>query len=75
MKISAISKEINDWSGSVLIVGVLEGTIESQINSFSSIVKDTFLKQRFNEEKFKGEKRQKCSIKNIRMSYLMNMKK
>ena len=38
MQISAASKEINEFSGSVLIVGVLEGKIESQINSFKSII-------------------------------------
>ena len=32
MQISAVSKEITEWSGSALIVGVLEGTLENQIN-------------------------------------------
>lgn len=42
MQVSAVSKEINEWSGSVLIAGILEGTIESQINLFKAIIKDTF---------------------------------
>ena len=40
MQISAVSKEINEWSGSVLIAGVLEGTIESQINLFKTKYRD-----------------------------------
>ena len=62
MHISASSKTINDWSGSVLIAGVLEGTNESQIDLFKPIIKDTFLIERFNEAKFKGKKNQKLSI-------------
>ena len=45
MQISAVTKEINEWSGSVLIAGILEGTIESQINLFETIIKNTFLNQ------------------------------
>ena len=40
MQISAVSIEIKDWSGSVLLVGVLENKIESQINLFKTIIKD-----------------------------------
>ena len=65
MQISAVSKEINDWSGSVLIAGILEGTIESQINLFKNIIKDTFLSKRFNDSKFEGKKNQKLSIELI----------
>ena len=65
MQISAISKEINEWSGSVLIAGILEGTIESQINSFNPIIKDTFLSRRFDEAKFEGKKCQILSIELI----------
>ncbi len=65
MQISAVSNKINEWSGSVLIVGVLEETIDSQINLFKTIIKDTYLKQRFNEAKFKGKKNQKLSIEII----------
>ena len=65
MQISAVSKEINQWSGSVLIAGILEGTIESQINLFKSIIKDTFLSKRFNDSKFEGKKSQKLSIELI----------
>ncbi|MBW3042516.1 leucyl aminopeptidase [Prochlorococcus marinus] len=65
MQISAVSKEINEWSGSVLIAGILEGTIESQINLFNSIIKDTFLSQRFNDSKFEGKKNQRLSIELI----------
>jgi len=65
MEISAVSQEINEWSGSVLIAGVLEGRIESQINLFKTIIKDTYLSQRFNDAKFKGEKSQKLSIELI----------
>ena len=65
MQISAVSKEINEWSGSVLIAGILEGTIESQINLFKAIIKDTFLSQRFNDSKFEGKKNQKLSIELI----------
>ncbi len=50
MQISAVAKGINEWSGSVLICGILEGRIESQINSFKTIIKDTYSSQRFNEE-------------------------
>ena len=65
MQISAVSKEINEWSGSVLLTGVLEGTIESQINSFKTIIKDTYLSQRFKDSKFEGQKSQKLSIELI----------
>ena len=65
MQISAVSKEINEWSGSVLIAGILEGTIESQINLFKTIIKDTYLSQRFIDAKFEGEKNQKLSIELI----------
>ena len=65
MQISVIAKEINEWSGSVLIAGILEGTIESQINSFKTIIKDTYLSQRFNDSKFEGQKSQKLSIELI----------
>ncbi len=62
MQISAVSKEINEWSGSVLIAGILEEAIECQINSFKTIINDTYLKQRFNDAKFEGQKSQKLSI-------------
>tara|TARA_B100000965_G_scaffold30852_1_gene22946 strand:+ start:4 stop:1485 length:1482 start_codon:yes stop_codon:yes gene_type:complete len=62
MQISAVAKEINEWSGSVLIAGIIEGTIESQIKSFNKILSDTFLSQRFDEAKFDGQKNQNLSI-------------
>ena len=65
MQISAFSKEISKWSGSLLIVGVLEETIESQINLFKTIIKDSYLRQRFNDAKFEGKKNQKLSIELI----------
>jgi len=65
MQISAVSKKINEWSGSVLISGVIEGTVESQINSFKAIIKDTFLSQRFDDARFEGKKNQKLSIELI----------
>jgi len=65
MEISAVSQEINEWSGSVLIAGVLEGRIESQINLFKTIIKDAYLRQRFNDEKFEGKKSQRLSIELI----------
>ena len=42
MQISAVPKEINEWSGSVLIAGILEGTIESQINLFKTTLLSLF---------------------------------
>ncbi len=65
MHISAVSKNISSWSGSVLIAGILEETIESQINLFKSIIKETLLTQRFNDSKFKGKKNQTLSIELI----------
>ena len=65
MQISAVSKDINEWSGSVLIAGILEGTIENQINSFKTIIKDTYLSQRINDSNFEGQKSQKLSIELI----------
>ena len=65
MKISAITTKINEWLGSVLIVGVFEGTITNQITEFNTIIKETFLKQRFKEGNFKGKKHQKLSIELI----------
>ena len=62
MQISAVTKEINEWSGSVLIAGFLEDAIESQINLFKTIVNDTYLRQRFDDAKFEGQKNQKLSI-------------
>ena len=63
MQISAVSNRINEWSGSVLIVGVLEETIDNQINLFKTIIKDTYLNQRFNEAKFKGKKIKSYQLK------------
>ena len=65
MQISAVSKKINEWSGSVLISGVLEETIESQIDLYKTIIKDSYLRQRFNNAKFEGKKGQKLSIEII----------
>ncbi len=62
MQISAVSKGINEWSGSVLIAGVLEGAIENQINLFKDIIKDTYLKQKFINAKFEGKRSQKVSV-------------
>ena len=62
MQISAVSKEINEWSGSVLIVGVLEGTTESHINLFRTTIKNTFLSKRFSDSKFEGKKNQCVTI-------------
>ena len=62
MQISAVAKEINAWSGSVLIAGILEETIESQLSFFKAIVTDTYLSQRFKDAKFEGKKNQKLSI-------------
>ena len=62
MQISAVSKQINEWTGSVLIAGVLEGTMENQINLFNTIIKDTYLEQRFNDAKFEGKRSQKLSV-------------
>ena len=49
MQISAVTKEINEWSGSVLIAGILEGTIKSQIDIFKTIIKDTLLSKKFSD--------------------------
>ena len=65
MQISAVSKEIGQWSGSVIIVGVLEGSIESQINLFKTSIKGTYLKQRLNDAKFEGKENQKLAIELI----------
>ncbi len=65
MQISAVSKEVNEWSGSVLIAGILEGTVESQIELFNTLIKDNFLTQRFTDAKFEGKKNQKLSIESI----------
>ena len=62
MQISAVSIEIKEWSGSVLLVGVLENKIESQVNLFKTIIKDDYLNQRFKDAKFEGKKNQKLSI-------------
>ena len=62
MQISVVAKKINEWSGSVLIVGILEGTTENQIHSLSAIINETYLSQRFNETKFEGQKSQTFSI-------------
>ena len=65
MQISAVSTEISEWSGSVLISGVLEGKLESQINLFKTIINDTYLNQRFNDANFEGKENQKLSIELI----------
>ena len=62
MQISAISKGINEWSGSLLIAGILEGTIESQLDLFKTIIKVTYLNQRFSDAQFEGKKNQQLSI-------------
>ena len=65
MQITAISKGINEWSGSVLIVGVLQGAIDNQINLFNKTINEVFLSQRFIDSKFEGKKNQKLSIELI----------
>ena len=65
MKISAVSNPVNEWSGSILIIGVLEGSIDSQLTLFKSIVKETYLNQRIKDAKFQGKKKQKLSIELI----------
>ena len=65
MQITAVSKEINDWSGSTLIAGVLEGGIDGQINLFKTIIKDSYMKKRFDDAKFEGKKNQKLAIEII----------
>ena len=65
MQISAVSQGINEWSGSVLVAGVLEGTIENQINLFKTTIKDTYLSQRFIDAKFEGKRNQKVSVELI----------
>ena len=65
MKISAITTGINEWSGSVLIVGLLKGEIENQIKLLNSIVNETYLKKRLSDAKFKGESKQKLIVELI----------
>ena len=65
MKISAITTGINEWSGSVLIIGVLKGEIENQIKLLNSLVNETYLKKRLIEAKFKGESNQKLIVELI----------
>ena len=65
MQISVASKGINEWSGSVLISGVLEGTIESQANLFNTLIKNNLLIQKFDDSKFEGKKNQRLSIELI----------
>jgi len=62
MQFSAVSKKIDEWSGSVIIAGVLEGTIQSQLALFKAIVKETYLSQKFIDAKFEGKKNQTLSI-------------
>lgn len=65
MKISAITTRINEWSGSVLIVGVLKGEIDNQIKLLNSFVNETYLKKRLSDAKFKGELKQKLIVELI----------
>ena len=65
MQISTSPKGINEWSGSVLIAGILEGKLENQLNLFNSIIKGNYLIQRFKDEKFTGKKGQKLSFELI----------
>tara|TARA_Y100001968_G_scaffold284359_1_gene283671 strand:+ start:3857 stop:5341 length:1485 start_codon:yes stop_codon:yes gene_type:complete len=65
MKISAISKTIDEWSGSVIIAGILEETIGRQILLFNSILNESRLIERFKDAKFQGKKNQKLSIELI----------
>ena len=65
MQISVVSKGISEWSGSVLIVGVLEGTIERQVNLFNTLIKGSLLTKKFDDSKFEGKKNQRLSIELI----------
>ena len=65
MQITAVSKEIKDWSGSILIAGVLEGAIDDQMSLFKAIINENYLRERFRAEKFEGKKNQNLAIELI----------
>ena len=56
MQFSTFQKNLNDWQGASLILGVVEEEIESQLENIKFIVNPKLLLKNFSAKKFKGEK-------------------
>ena len=56
MQFSSFQKNLNDWQGALLILGVVEEEIESQLEGIKFIVDPKLLLKKLTTKKFKGEK-------------------
>ena len=56
MLFTTFQKNLNDWQGASLILGVVEEEIESQLENIQFIVDPKLLLKKFTTKKFKGEK-------------------
>jgi len=56
MQFSTFQKNLNDWQGSSLILGVVEEEIASQLENIKFLVNPKLLLKKFTKKNFKGEK-------------------
>ncbi len=62
MKLSLNPQKIIDWSGSILVLGIFEKHVESQIDLFSDTFNSKFLNKILSEKDFSGKSGQHCSF-------------
>ena len=56
MKFSTFEKNLDNWQGNSLIIGVVEENIESQLNNINFVIDPKLFLKTFAKKKFKGEK-------------------
>ena len=56
MQFSTFQKNLDNWQGTSLIVGIVEENIESQVENIKFAIEPKLLVKKFNKKKFKGEK-------------------
>ena len=56
MQFSTFQKNLDNWQGSSLIFGVLEGEIASQLENIKFVVDPKLILKKVTQKKFKGEK-------------------
>ena len=56
MQFSTFKKNLNDWHGASLILGVVEEDIEGQLENIKFVVDPKLLLKKVTQKKFKGEK-------------------
>tara|TARA_Y100001968_G_C19446810_1_gene765840 strand:+ start:1625 stop:3103 length:1479 start_codon:yes stop_codon:yes gene_type:complete len=62
MKISINSDNLNNWEGSVLVIGLLSGGYENQLNHLKKIIKLDFLLKTLTDENFLAKNGQILSL-------------